>query len=164
MSLLKRCEFGILCLIGASLLAAMPAPARQTSGMAGPAGQNAGLALTLESVQSVLGVPKDEISGVAEFGLGTNGEAVITYHYYDVDQDNYETDFASEIAPRMQLLYKKIKDLDRVRFKISMNDPSTPLLWKPFSEFSMDRKTLEKLHWTWFVARDIVDQVLKNEK
>jgi hypothetical protein len=164
MSIRKRSEFGILCLIGASLLAALPAPARQTSAMAGPAGQKAGLALTLESVQSVLGVPKDDISGAAEFGLGLNGEAVINYHYYDVDQDNYETDFASEIAPRMQLLYKKIKDLDRVRFKISMNDPATPLLWEPFSEFSMDRKTLEKLQWTWFVTRDILDQVLKNEK
>jgi hypothetical protein len=81
-----------------------------------------------------------------------------------VDRDNYETDFASEIAPRIQNLYAKFKNIDRVRFEIVTNNPAAPPLWKPFSLFTMDRQTLEKLHWTWFVARDILDQVLKNEK
>ena len=60
-------------------------------------------------------------------------------------------------------MYKKFKNLDRVRFEIVTNDPATAQ-WKPFSQFTMDRKTLEKLHWTWFVARDILDQVLRHEK
>ena len=81
-----------------------------------------------------------------------------------MDQDNYETDFASEIAPKLQALYKKYKNLDRVTFEIVTNDPDALSSWKPFSRFAMDRKTLEKLHWTWFVARDVLDQVLKNEK
>ncbi len=164
MMTLKRVGFGILSLIVMSLVAASPLPASQTTGTAGPAGQKSGIAPTLESVQSVLGMPKDDVSGVSDFRLRDSGEALIVYRYYDVDQDNYETDFASEIAPRIQALYKKLKDLDRVRFQIETNDPSTPLLWKPFSEFAMDRKTVDKLHWTWFVARDILDQVLKNEK
>jgi hypothetical protein len=121
-------------------------------------------ALSLADVRIVLGTPMDEASGVSDFTLGDSGEVVIAYRYYDVDLDNYETDFASEIAPRIQALYKKFKNLDLVRFEIVTNDPTGYPQWKPFSRFSMDRKTLDKLHWTWFVARDILDQVLKNEK
>ncbi len=160
----KRLGSCVLGLILAALLAAVPASARQLSGTAVPAGQKAVLAVTLGDVQSVLGAPKDDASGVSDFTLGNDGEAVIAYRYYDVDQDNYETDFASEIAPRLQMLYKKLKGLDRVRFEVLTNDLSATPMWKAFSEFAMDRKTLEKLHWTWFVSRDILDQVLKNAK
>lgn len=120
--------------------------------------------MDLKDVRTVLGTPMDDASGVSDFSLGDNGEIIIAYHYYDVDEDNYETDFASEIAPKIQTLYKKFKNLDRVRFEIVTNNPDAPPLWKPFSQFSMDRKTIEKLHWTWFVSRDVLDQVLKNEK
>jgi hypothetical protein len=120
--------------------------------------------ISLQDVQAVLGTPMDDASGVSDFSLGDNNEVVIAYRYYDVDLDNYETDFASEIAPKIQTMYKKFKNLDRIRFEIVTNDPTGYPQWKPFSQFSMDRKTLEKLHWTWFVSRDILDQVLKHEK
>jgi len=120
--------------------------------------------LSLPDVRSVLGTPMDDSSGVSDFSLGDNREVIIAYHYYDVDEDNYETDFASEIAPLLQRLYRKFKNLDRVRFEIVTNNPAPPPLWKPFSQFTMDRKTIEKLRWTWFVARDVLDQVLRNEK
>src|SRR5512140_1370519 len=120
--------------------------------------------LTLPDMRAVLGTPTDDSSGVSDFSQGDSGEIIVAYHYYDVDLDNDETDFASEIAPRIQSLYKKFKNLDRVRFEIVTNNPAAPPLWKPFSQFTMDRKTLEKLHWTWFVSRDILDQVLRNKK
>lgn len=120
--------------------------------------------LTLPEMRVVLGTPRDDSSGISDFSQGDDGGIIIAYHYYDVDRDNYETDFASEIAPKLQALYQKYKNLDRVTFEIVTNNRDAPPLWKPFSEFTMDRKTLEKLHWTWFVARDVLDQVLRNEK
>jgi|SRR5665647_57562 len=150
----------MILILGLVLVAAVAVQAQQ---MAQPAKTKVLDELTLPDLRSVLGTPMDDASGVSEFSRGENGEIVLAYHYYDVDRDNYETDFASEIAPRIQTLYKKFKNLDRVRFEIVTNDPAT-VQWKPFSQFSMDRQTLEKLHWTWFVARDILDQVLKNEK
>ncbi len=152
---------GVILILG---LAVTPAMADQTQQMAKPAKAKIMDELTLPDMRAVLGTPTDDASGVSDFSQGDNGEVIIAYHYYDVDQDNYETDFASEMAPRIQVLYKKFKNLDRVRFEIVTNNPSAPPLWKPFSQFTMDRKTLEKLHWTWFVARDILDQVLRNEK
>ena len=120
--------------------------------------------VTLSEVRAVLGTARDDHSGVSDFSQGDNGEVIIAYHYYDVDQANYETDFASEITPKIQHMYKKFKNFNRVRFEIVTNNPSAPPLWIPFSEFVIDRKTIEELHYTWFVARYILDTTLKNKK
>jgi hypothetical protein len=160
-------RFSISLFLGFALilcLSAAPGLADQAQQMAKPAKAKVIGELSLSDMRAVLGTPMDDTSGVSDFSLGNDGEITVAYQYYDVDKDNYETDFASEIAPRIQALYKKFKTLDRVRFEIVTNSPEGTPLWKPFSTFTMDRKTLEKLHWTWFVARDILDQVLRNKK
>jgi len=156
----------LLRLLGLGLVLAMvvaPTVADQTK-PAATATEKAVQELTIDDMRSVLGTPRDDVSGVSDFSLGDKGEVIIAYRYYDVDEDNYETDFASEMAPRIQSLYKKFRSLDRVRFEIMTNRPADNPPWKPFSQFALDRKTLEKLHWTWFVSRDILDQILRNEK
>lgn len=159
----RRLGFTLL-IAAAALMAAGPAAAQQALKAPAANPNKAVEGLTLEDVRSVLGTPGDDLSGVSDFSLAQGGAVVIAYRYYDVDQDNYEADFASEIAPKLQALYRRFKSLDRLRFEIITNNPQAPPLWTPFSQFEMDRKTLEKLHWTWFVARDIVDQVVKNKK
>jgi hypothetical protein len=160
----KSLVFGMLSLAVILCLAVGTAGAAQAPQKTQPIKTKTIEEMTLPDVRAVLGMPMDDTSGVSDFTLGDNREVIIAYQYYDVDLDNYETDFASEIAPKIQNLYKRFKNLDRVRFEIVTNDPTGYPQWKPFSQFSMDRKTLEKLHWTWFVSRDILDQVLKNEK
>lgn len=120
--------------------------------------------VTLSQVRSVLGEAGEDNSGVSDFSQGGDGEVIIAYRYYDVDKANYETDFASEITPRIQTMFIKFKNFDRVRFQIVTNNPSAPPLWIPFSEFVIDRKTVEDLHYTWFVARYILDQTLKHKR
>lgn len=151
---------GVAGLLAAALLAGPTAAPGQVK----PEKEKIIKELSLQEMRSVLGTPRDDSSGVSDFSLGDKGEVLIAYHYYDVDQDNYETDLASEIGPKLQMLYRKFKSLDVVRVEIETNNPAPPPLWKPFSAFTMDRKTLEKLHWTWFVTRDILEQVLDNEK
>lgn len=155
-------RLGFTILIAAAVLLAVGSAAAQQAPAANP--KKAVEGLTLEDVRSVLGTPGDDTSGVSDFSLAQGGAIIIAYRYYDVDEDNYETDFASEIAPKLQALYRRFKSLDRLRFEIITNNPEAPPLWRPFSQFEMDRKTLEKLRWTWFVARDIVDQVVRNKK
>ena len=120
--------------------------------------------VTLSEVRTVLGTARDDHSGVADFSQGDNGEVIIAYQYYDVDVSNYETDFAMDITPKIQQMYKRFKNFNRVRFEIVTNNPSAPPLWMPFAAFAIDRKTIEELHYTWFVSRYILDQVLKNKK
>ncbi|HSA96735.1 MAG TPA: hypothetical protein VLJ16_11845 [Acidobacteriota bacterium] len=158
----RRLSFAIL-ITAAVLLAVGPAMGQaQKAPSANPKKVVEGL--TLEDVRSVLGTPGDDASGVSDFSEAEGGGIVIAYRYYDLDEDNYETDFASEMAPKLQRLYKKFKNVDRLRFEIVANNPGGTPFWKPFSQFETDRKTLEKLHWTWFVTRDIVDQIIKNRK
>ena len=111
----------MILILGLVLVAAVAVQAQQ---MAQPGKTKVLDELTLPDLRSVLGTPMDDASGVSDFSRGENGEIVLAYHYYDVDRDNYETDFASEIAPRIQTLYKKFKNLDRVRFEIVTNDPA----------------------------------------
>lgn len=138
--------------------------AAQAKPTSGPSEEKVVKEVTLRQVRAILGMAADDLSGVADFSLGGNGEIVVAYHYYDIDQANYETDFASEITPRIQQMYKKFKTFDRVRFEIEANNPSAPPLWIPFSEFVIDRKTIEDLHYSWFVARYILDQTLKHKR
>lgn len=149
---------GTLALAGLLTTAAVAAP--PALGQAGTAAK----AVTLGDIQSVLGVARDDMSGVSDFSQGDRGEVIIAYRYYDADQANYEIDFANEIAPRIQTLYRIVKGLDRVRFQIVVPEPSGVPMWKPFAEFHIDRKTVEELHWTGFVARYILEQVLQNKK
>ena len=148
---------GILCLFTASA-AALPALKTQT-----PKSAKAVEPITINDVRSVLGAANDFVSGVLDFSPGDE-EVIITYRYYDADLDNYETDFANEIAPRIQALYKRFKTIDRVHFQVIANSVTEPVTWKPFTEFVTDRKTLEELHWTGFVARYVMEQVIKNKK
>jgi hypothetical protein len=141
---------------GSALAQAKPTPAPEKEKVVNE--------VTLSEVRAVLGTARDDHSGVADFSQGDNGEVIIAYHYYDVDEANYETDFASEITPKIQHMYKRFKNFNRVRFEVVTNNPSAPPLWVPFSEFVIDRKTIEELHYTWFVARYILDQTLKNKK
>jgi len=148
---------GILCLLAASA-AALPAQKTQP-----PKSPGAVEPITLSDVRSVLGTANDFVSGVLDFSPGDD-EVIISYRYYDADQDNYETDFANEIAPRIQALYKRFKTLDRVHFQVVANSDTEPVEWKPFTEFVTDRKTIEELHWTGFVGRYVMEQVIKHKK
>jgi len=119
--------------------------------------------ITLDGLKSVLGTANDYASGVVDLPRG-DGEPIVAYRYYDVDLQNYETDFASEMAPRIQALYKKFGTLDRIRFQVTSNSPVTQGLWKPFTEFELDRKTVEEIHWTGLLARYLHDLVIKNKR
>jgi len=119
--------------------------------------------ITLNEVKAVLGTANDFASGVLDVTQG-NEELIIAYRYYDADLQNFETDFATEIAPRVQALYKRFKSLDRVRFQVTANTASARELWQPFTEFALDRKTVEEIRWTGFLAKYILDLVLKNKR
>jgi hypothetical protein len=144
-------------------LSVMPAIA-QTKPQTPTAPEKVINAVTFKEVQTVLGVARDDNSGISDFSQGDNGGVIIAYHYYDVDQANYENDFSMDITPKIQQMYKKFKNFDRVRFEVITNNPSAPPLWIPFASFEVDRKTVEQLHFTWFVARYVLDEVLKNKK
>lgn len=151
----------LLVVIGL-LSAALAVPAGAQSTKAGEARPPAGM-IDLEGAKSVLGTANDLASGVVDLTRGDN-EVIVAYRFYDADAENYETDFANELAPRIQSLYKKFPGLNGVRFQVTANDPLNEGVWKPFAEFVLDRKTVQEIHWTGFLARYLLDLVLRSKK
>lgn len=141
------------------LLAAVPAACRAKKTEPAPGESR----ITLDEVKAVLGIANDYASGAVDLTKG-EGEVIVSYRYYDVDLQNYEADFSAEVAPRVQAFFRKFKTVDNLRLQAMANDASTPGLWKPFSEFTLDRKTVEKIQWTGLLAKYIEEQVLKSKK
>ncbi len=119
--------------------------------------------VTVDTVKPILGTANEYASGVLDVTEG-NGEVIIAYRYYDADLRNYEADFAMEMASKLQALYKRFKTLDRIHFQVTANTATAPELWQPFAEFVVDRKTIEEIHWTGFLAKYLEDLVIKNKK
>jgi hypothetical protein len=101
----------------------------------------------------VLGQAQDAVSGVLDV-TGPANDLNVTYRYYDVDLKNYEDDMVKEMAPKIEALYKKFKDLDRVAFHIITNNPNAVGEWKPFMDFSLTRKTVSEISWSGLLTAD----------
>lgn len=119
--------------------------------------------MSLEAVKAVLGTAGDFASGVVD--LTRDGETVVVaYRFFDPDKENYESDFATELAPRIQALFQRFHELDGIRMDVIANDPQDPGLWKPFVRLELDRKTVEELHWTGFLARYLLDRTIAERR
>jgi hypothetical protein len=160
---MQKRKFTLSGIIGCAfivfLLAALPAACRGKK--ADPAAGEA--PMTLDEAKAVLGAANDFASGAVDVSSG-EGQVIVAYRYYDVDLQNYEADFSAEVAPKVQAFFRKFKTVDNLHLQVMANDASTPGLWKPFSEFTLDRKTVEKIQWTGMLAKYIEDEVLKTKK
>jgi hypothetical protein len=147
-------------IVMAGLVTALAAAAFAGWGDAAPDPQRAqGSVLSLESVKSVLGAAGDFASGAVD--MTRDGAAVIVaYRFFDPDRENYETDFATELAPRIQSLYQKFPELNQLRMDVIANDPEQVGVWKPFVRLELDRKTIDEIRWTGFLARYILDKTI----
>jgi hypothetical protein len=106
-----------------------------------------------ETLKPVLGLAQDAVSGILDV-TGPANDLNVTYRYYDVDLKNYEDDMVKEMAPKIEALYKKFKDLDRVAFHIITNNPNAVGEWKPFMDFSLTRKTVSEISWSGLLTAD----------
>lgn len=147
------------CVLIAFLFAALPAACRAKKAGPAPGAEP----MSLDEVKAVFGAANDYASGAVDVNHGEN-EVIVAYRYYDVDLQNYEADFSAEAAPKIQAFFRKFKTVDNLHLQVMANDASTPGLWKPFSEFTLDRKTVEKIQWTGLLAKYIEEQVLKTKK
>jgi hypothetical protein len=161
--MMQKGKFSWLGIIGCAfivfLLAALPAACRAKKAGPAPGAEP----MTLDEVKAVFGVANDFASGAVDLTKGET-EVIVAYRYYDVDLQNYEADFSMEVAPKVQAFFRKFKTVENLHFQVMANDAATPGLWKPFSEFTLDRKTVEKIQWTGLLAKYIEEQVLKTRK
>jgi hypothetical protein len=115
-----------------------------------------------DDLKPVLGEARDDQSGVVDC---TNAEDVfiIDYRYYDSDLQNIDQDMVTEMAPKIQALYKKYPNIDRVRFQIQINS-TTPGEWRPYVSFVITREIYERTVWSGVMAEDFLQNMLELQR
>jgi hypothetical protein len=136
---------GLLALAG---LAAVMAPACKAKAPA--SAEN----ITLEAVVAVMGRASGSSSGVSE--LTKSGDSyTINYHLMLPSQNDFDTLIGSDLAPKIEQLYKTFKTLDNVTFTVETGDISNPANVQPYCSFDMTRRIYNQLNWTNLLARDL---------
>jgi hypothetical protein len=116
--------------------------------------------VTLEALKPVLGEAKENVSGVVDV-TGDAQELIISYRYYDEDQQNYDDDMVKEMAPKIQALYKEFSIVDRVVFQISSNNPLMAGDWRPYVSFVLTRKIVEEIQWSELMTEEFLKRVIE---
>jgi len=116
--------------------------------------------LNVETLTPVLGKAEDAVSGVLDVTGGAT-EVIVTYRYYDLDLKNYDEDMVKELTPKIESLYKKFKNLDRVKFHVITNNPNTIGEWKPFMNFALTRKIVQEIEWSGILAQDFFKNIIE---
>jgi hypothetical protein len=118
--------------------------------------------VSLDTLKPILGEAKDDVSGILDV-TKDEGEVMVSYRYYDADLANIDNDMVTDLAPKIQALYKNFKTLDRVVFQISVNG-MTPAEWKPYSSFALTRKIVGEIQWSGILAEDFLRSVLEHQR
>ncbi len=94
------------------------------------------------------------VSGVSE--LAKEGDTyIINYHLMIADMKDFDTVIGTDLAPKIDALYKTFKSLDKATFTVETGDPSNPANVNPYCDFDMTRKIYQQLNWTNLLARDL---------
>jgi hypothetical protein len=115
---------------------------------------------SLDTLRPVLGQARDTASGILDV-TGDARELIISYRYYDEDLKNYDDDMVLDLAPKIEAMYKKFKGIDRVIFQVTTNNPLSPGEWKPYVNFSLNRKIVEKVAWSGILTEDFFKNVIE---
>jgi len=119
--------------------------------MGGPASAET---LSLEALTKVMGKAEGQISGVHEVSKTADGYE-INYHLYLSEQSDFDHVIGTDLAPRIEKLYKTYDALDKVTFSVETPDPSNTAEWRPYCAFDMTRQIYKQLNWTNLLARDL---------
>lgn len=115
---------------------------------------------TISVLKPFLGEARADASGVLDV-TGDANELVLYYRYFDVDLKNYDDDMVRELGPKIDVMFKKFKSLDRVVFQVTTNDPQVPGAWKPYVNFALNRKSVERVEWSRVLTTDFFRNVVE---
>ncbi len=148
----RRWTKPVLCLT-LGLLVAASLPACKKSSEPPPASQEE--VVSLDRLRPVLGEAGNAGSGIIDV-TGSAHELIVMYRFHDADLKNYEDDMVTELAPKIEALYKKFSALDRVTFEVTANDAAMLGIYKPFMKFTMSRRVAAKLRWSGIMAGEFL--------
>jgi hypothetical protein len=118
--------------------------------------------VSLDTLKPIFGEAMDDMSGVQDVSVDPE-EVVISYRYFDADLQDIDNDLVTELAPKIQALYKDFKTVDKVIFQVSVNTEA-PGEYKPYSSFALTRKIVDEIEWSGLLAEDFFRTVLDHKR
>lgn len=134
-------EFICLLVIGLSLIAFLGACKSEQK----KEGEGEMLIISREMLISILGEGKGSISGLMDFGQGQD-ELEISYYVFIEETSDFDEEIEADLAPKIQELYNKISEVDRVAYTVYIPEMSEPP-YKPYVSFATTRELVEKTNW-----------------
>jgi hypothetical protein len=116
--------------------------------------------LTLEGLYGILGQGEAENSGIVDLAKSET-ELIVTYHFYEARKKGLEDRIGPDMAPKIQALYRKIRTIDRVVFKVDVFERRDVLEWRPYCTFVTTRRLIDETNWTSFLLKDFFKVVLE---
>jgi hypothetical protein len=141
--------FGLAVLAGLIVASAMACKAEK------PAAPKTEEMLSMAALTPVFGNARDTKAGLADF-TQSDTEIVLSYHLYLADLTNADKEIARDLAPKIRKLYGQFGAVDRVRFEVSLPDPSAPDDWNPYVSFVLTRKIVKETGWSNLLDTDLL--------
>ncbi len=110
--------------------------------------------ITLETFAAVLGQAEAQTSGITELQKTDQG-LVVTYHLYLSQPQDFDALIGSDLAPKVEQLYKTFTSIDKVKFAVETPDLAETGRWQPYCSFQMTRKIYNQLNWSNLLAHDL---------
>jgi hypothetical protein len=110
--------------------------------------------IDIQTLSTILGKAEADHSGIFDLTKGDN-ELWIVYHFYTPEMSDIDDDIGVEMAPKIEELYKKFKDIDRTVFVVQVSHPDSPLEWEPYCSFVMTRKVAKETDWGNLLAAEL---------
>ncbi len=114
---------------------------------------------SMAALTPVFGNAKDERSGLSDF-TQSDKEIILSYHLYLADAANADKEIARDLAPKIRRLYGHFPRVDRASFEISLPDPVSPDIWKPYVSFALTRKIVKEMGWSDLFDTDLLSAAL----
>jgi hypothetical protein len=110
--------------------------------------------ISIDTLAAVLGKAEGANSGISELSKTPDG-LVINYHLYLPEQKDFDALIGTDLAPKIQNLYKIFKSIDKVTFTVETGVVANPPSLEPYCSFDMTRRIYEQTNWTNLLARDL---------
>jgi hypothetical protein len=110
--------------------------------------------ITLQSFAAILGNAEAGTSGIAALEKTDQG-LVVNYHLYLPEAQDFDELIGTDLAPKVEQLYKTFKTIDEVTFDVRTPDVAEVGEWRQYCTFDMTRRIYNQLNWTNLLARDL---------
>jgi hypothetical protein len=101
--------------------------------------------ISKEMLIPIFGEGEGSVSGLMDVEQSQD-ELKISYYFFTEDMSDFDEEIEADLAPKIQELYNKISEVDRVAFTVYVPEMGEPP-YEPYVSFVTTREIVEKTDW-----------------